>query len=574
MQEQRDVITGTVADATSQGVSVLMSAKVAGDPSQSSSAVTANSHLKLHPQAFREGLVGLASQEFIDKVVTACSEGVNIGYDGPRVRQEHHNWPSTTEHADAVAASIIKDINRGTTAGPFLSPPFSTFVGSPMGCFQKKRSSKYRVIHDLSYPPGSSINSFIDIDQFRVQYLSFDDVVNNIQQLGQGTLLAKLDLEDAFKHIPVRQEDWPLLGYTFTVTDPSSHQPIKLYFFDKVLQFGCRSSPKLFNDIAAATNLVMFKNGVSYSDHYLDDFVTMGPPRSNECADNLNIMLQTCADVGFAVNPHKVVQPTTTLEFLGIVLDTEKMEMRISTERMHDILSELQQWLFKKRATKRQLLSLIGKLMFVCRVVKPGRIFVQRLINLSKSVSCLHHKIRITSDAMFDIQWWLKFLPSWNRKSVFYNAQWIDSDVLHLYTDASNVAVAAYYNGHWFAIPFQGVFVTLGMFSINWRELCAIALALATWGEQWQGQRIVLHCDNMCVVECLTRGCSRSPDMMRLIRNMFFLCAQYSVEISARYVNTKNNDIADSLSRLQFDRFFECAPMADRYMTAPNTMVL
>ena len=285
-------------------------------------------------------------------------------------------------------------------------------------------------------------------------------------------------------------------------------------------------------------------------------------------------MLQTCSDVGFAVNPQKVEQPTTTLEFLGIVLDTVKMEMRISIERMNDILTELRQWVFRKRATKRQLLSLIGKLMFVCRVVKPGRIFVQRLINLSKSVSCLHHKVRITSDAIMDIQWWLQFLPSWNRKSVFYNVHWIDSDVLHLYTDASNVALAAYFDGHWFVIPFEGKFITLAMFSINWRELCAIALAVATWGELWQGQRIVLHCDNNCVVECLNKGCSRSPDMMRLIRNMFFLCAKYSVEISARYVNTKANDIADSLSRLQFERFFACAPLADKYMSIPNITVL
>ena len=518
--------------------------------------------------------MGRASQEFIDKIVSACSSGVNIGYEGPCTSIVHSNWPSTYEHADAVAASILKDIHRGTAAGPFLEKPLSTFVGSPMGCFQKKRSSKYRVIHDLSYPPGSSINDFIDINNFRMHYLSLDDVVAHIQRLGHGTLLAKLDLEDAFKFIPVRSEDWPLLGYTLSFIDPLTQQQRTLYFFDKVLQFGCRSSPKLFSDFAVAANLVMKKNGVTYSDQYLDDFITMGPPGSLRCKQNLDTMISTCHDLGFKLNPDKVVEPTTCLEFLGIVLDTDKMEMRISEASMKDILNELNQWLYRQKVTKRQLLSLIGKLMFVCRVVRPGRIFVQQLIDLSKQARHLHHKVRLSVDALLDIEWWIKFLPSWNGKSVFYNSYWTDSNTMHLYSDASNKAVAAYFDGHWFVVPFEGRFVILSLFSINWRELCAVALAVATWGSQWQGHRIVMHCDNMCVVECINRGASKSPDMMRLIRNMFYVCAQYGVEVMARYVNTHCNDIADSLSRLQYDRFYRCAPMADQVMTEPNLSVL
>ena len=518
--------------------------------------------------------MGLASQEFIDRIVHGCSYGVSIGYDGPRIYREHKNWPSTYEHADAVATCILKDIHRGTTAGPFTSLPSSSFVGSPMGCFQKKRSSKYRVIHDLSYPPGSSINDFINIENYRMHYLSLDDVVSHIQTLGHRSLLAKLDLEDAFKFIPVCEEDWPLLGYTFSFTDPSTQSQTKLYFYDKVLQFGCRSSPKLFSDFAIAANLVMKRNGVTYSDQYLDDFITVGPPGSLICKKNLDIMTSTCQELGFKVNPDKVVQPTTCLEFLGIVLDTEKMEMRISDVRMTEILSELQQWMFMKKATKRQLLSLIGKLIFVCRVVRPGRIFVQRLIDLSKTARYLHHKVCLTKDALLDIEWWIRFLPSWNGKSVFYNTQWTDSDVMHLYTDASNVALGAYFHGQWFVVPFVGCYATFSLLSINWRELCAVALAVATWGSQWQGQRIVMHCDNMCVVECINHGASRSPDLMRLIRNMFYVCAQYGVEVTARYVNTHCNDIADSLSRLQFDRFYSCAPSADQIMTQPNMSVL
>ena len=199
---------------------------------------------------------------------------------------------------------------------------------------------------------------------------------------------------------------------------------------------------------------------------------------------------------------------------------------------------------------------------------------MQRLIDLSKQVRHLHHKVRLTVDALMDIEWWIKFLPSWNGKSVFYNTFWTDSNTMHLYSDASNVALAAYFDGQWFVVPFEGSLAVLSLFSINWREMCAVALAVSTWGSQWQGQRIIMHCDNMCVVECINHGASRSPDIMRLIRNMFFVCAQYGIEVTARYVNTKCNDIADSLSRLQFERFYSCAPMADKVMTHPDLSVL
>ena len=92
--------------------------------------------------------------------------------------------------------------------------PFIDFVGSPMGVFAKKCSFpvKYRIIHNLSRPPQDSVNDNIDLDAFRCFCGSFDDVVALIIKQGVGTLSAKLGLADAFKHILIRSQDWPLLG--------------------------------------------------------------------------------------------------------------------------------------------------------------------------------------------------------------------------------------------------------------------------------------------------------------------------------------------------------------------------
>ena len=525
---------------------------------------------RLNPEAFRKGLAPHSDRDFVDYIVSACTEGVDIGYRGPRYYRESPNWPSTTKYAVHVQADIDKHVAAGTKIGPFFQPPFANFVGSPMGAFPKKRSStKFRIIHDLSWPPGHSVNEYISKEDYRIQYLSLDEIITSIKRLGQHTLLAKLDLESAFHHIPVRAKDYELLGSTFYRYNPATNSYIKEYYYDTVLQFGARSAPCNFTDFAVAARLVMKYNGATYAEQYLDDFITMGKADTNECQHNLDIMIQTCHDLSFAINPDKLCNASTVMEYLGIILDTNLMQARISQDQLHDILDELLQWTHRKSATKRQILSLVGKLQFVSHVVRPGRTFVHRMINLAKQVPHLHHRIALTSAFQKDVAWWIHYLPCWNGVSLFYQEEWESSVDMHIYTDSSDLAAAGYYQGAWFVVPFAGILAPLRDMSINWRELFAIVVAAATFGHQWSSKRILFHCDNMCIVEVLNSGTCKSDPIMDLVRHLFYISAKCSFELSACYVNTKVNDIADSLSRLQFARFRTLAPGADCNMTPP-----
>ena len=49
--------------------------------------------------------------------------------------------------------------------------------------------------------------------------------------------------------------------------------------------------------------------------------------------------------------------------------------MRLSAEKLHVLKIEILGWSTKKKTTKKVLLSIIGKLAFAVKVVKPGRIF-------------------------------------------------------------------------------------------------------------------------------------------------------------------------------------------------------
>ena len=135
------------------------------------------------------------------------------------------------------------------------------FFGLPMGRVGKKHSFpvKYRIIHDLSWPPQDSVNNHIDPDAFQSFYGSIDDAVALIMKHGVGTMSAKLYLADAFKHIIVRSHDWPLLGSSWDLHQPDGSM-VCLYYVDLFLPFVQHSSPALFNEYADALHYVPCKS--------------------------------------------------------------------------------------------------------------------------------------------------------------------------------------------------------------------------------------------------------------------------------------------------------------------------
>ena len=80
------------------------------------------------------------------------------------------NHKSALIHATALESIISEELKSNRIAGPFPSPPFHPLVLSPLGVVPKKESGKFRVIHNLSYPPNQSVNSSIDPQDASVSY--------------------------------------------------------------------------------------------------------------------------------------------------------------------------------------------------------------------------------------------------------------------------------------------------------------------------------------------------------------------------------------------------------------------
>ena len=329
----------------------------------------------------------------------------------------------------------------------------------------------------------------------------------------------------------------------------------------KCLLFSLLSSPALFNDLAEALVWILrHRYAVPHIIHYLDDFFTAGPPYSTACQQNITLMTDLCARVNAPLKHEKTDGPATTLTFLGIELDSVAMTGSISQTRKDELLQSLHDLVQRHTCTKRSLLSLIGKLAFACKVVPPGRIFLRRLIDLSTTVSRLHHHITLNKEAKADLHWWLQFLPTWPGTSLLLQSHWTLAPHMQLATDASDLGYGGFWAGRWFSQPWPP---GLHRNPIAWREMYAVLAACTTWGHAWQWKRILFHCDNATVVAIWQKGSTRCPRLMTLVRALYFTAAAHYFHLAITHIPGTRNQLADHLSRLSLQAFRAAAPTAD-----------
>ena len=163
---------------------------------------------------------------------------------------------------------------------------------SPIGVIPKRnRPNNWRLIVDLSSPDGQSVNDGLDRAQCSIRYVSIDDAVQLIRGLGEGSLLAKLYLKDAYRIVPVHPDDRPLLGMRWRES----------LYVNTVLPFGLRSAPKIFSALADGLIWIMNLKGVDPSLHYLDDFLLLGPPASSACVEALATAFSICNELGVPI---------------------------------------------------------------------------------------------------------------------------------------------------------------------------------------------------------------------------------------------------------------------------------
>ena len=150
--------------------------------------------------------------------------------------------------------------------------------------------------------------------------------------------------------------------------------------------------------MADAIEWCITKQGVQHVYHYLDDFIVLGSPGTEECSAYLGILQCVCQELGVLLAPEKQDGPAEVLTFLGIEIDTVRQELRLPTDKLERLLQTVDKWENRRGCTRRELESLIGTLQHAYKVIRPGRSFLRQAISLPTIAKQPHHHICLKAE--------------------------------------------------------------------------------------------------------------------------------------------------------------------------------
>ena len=284
----------------------------------------------LNVSQFTPDLAGHPDRQAVVYVLEGPQHGFRLRFQpARRLKPTKKNKPSALQSPKVTDNHLATEVARGRVAGPFPSPPLPNLQVSSFGVIPKiGQPSKWRLIVDMSSPHGSSVNDGIDSGEFSMHYIHLDQIINMIAKHGPGALMAKFDVEAAYRNIAVHPDDRYLLGMKWRGQ----------FFVDLALPSGLHSAPYIFNSVADLVKWII-RNKYSVPDlmHYLDDFITAGPAGSLQCSQNLQTSLAVCQSLGLPLHRNKCISPSTCLVVLGIELDSLDQTARLPARETDDL---------------------------------------------------------------------------------------------------------------------------------------------------------------------------------------------------------------------------------------------
>ena len=275
--------------------------------------------------------MSLSQCAMADQVLSDLKLGADTLVDTSKVPNaiignKHMDPEAKVNCADQLATSV-KD---GIICGPFDKPPLEGFRSNPL--FVVARNGKYRLILDLSSPPGESYNDAIDKDNVpSITMTSPREIADQLYEFGSTAYLSKADHKGAFKLVPVLLNLVRLQGFEF----------LGKFFVEPQLVFGSRSSPAIYDRLHEIFLLVaQLRSDVPsrYLHRTLDDFVAVTPDRdTNQRIVDAYVNLAREINLPLAPldNPEKAFLVKQQGVILGVELDAKECRWRLPTDKVH-----------------------------------------------------------------------------------------------------------------------------------------------------------------------------------------------------------------------------------------------
>ncbi|OWZ10482.1 LOW QUALITY PROTEIN: Cleavage induced protein [Phytophthora megakarya] len=495
--------------------------------------------------------------------------------------------PRNHTSAQRAMSSLVKQIRKGQDADQYLVldidllPSLENVTSSPFGAVQKGTaalSEDARVIHDLSYPDGGSVNdNTVADDSGMITYNGPHDLATRIMEVENEfpgiTKLMSGDVAGAFRHLAIHADH---VG-RFAGTIPE----LGLLIIDLCCPFGWTLSPQHYWTAGGAISHLYASAAPKWSHQpqkgartfdaktWCDDHNLIEPDIGSRLVEaNLALRRSMTTILGpEAVNEEKFTLWKREGKMLGLMWNIPRSTLAMPPEKITKALCRIDDMLRRERTTQQNIRKLLGSLRHVVTCIPAAKPFFQQLSALTWGPR-RYSAIRVTAAARDDLYWFRSILYYADLNAVplsrFSGSQPVDYEI---FMDASDYGLCAVFptRREYIQVRFnQEELLNIakfratgdGDYNINLRELMSAVYASITWGSNWAGRSTSEPChvrfwiDNTSAIAWNNRRSSRNHEAQRLLRILSLLEVKHSFFASAAHIPGENNVLADAGSRV------------------------
>lgn len=506
---------------------------------------------QLKPNYWEFELANEEDLELKDYLKTGINEGFRVIDKQAPVKSyfcENYNsvlfGESTSFINDLIVTELLQD--------KFILSDHKPICVHALGAVLKKEGG-YRPITDCKRPLQQSINNYMEETFKPFTYKTSDQVC---EEMTPGCYMATVDIKQAYRTVSVHPQDREYMGISWRLNDDPC------YLLDTRLAFGLRCAPYVFTRISDFVSKCMARKGFKVL-NYIDDFWIKEETFAS-CAKAQMELIVLLGRMGFSIAWSKCTSPSQKCVYLGLEFNSKNMTISLPKEKLIKLHKELEFFVNKTRATKHQIRRLAGVLSHSARVIRGGRTFSRRILNLLKGMKEGNPRIYLNEGFHLDLQWWRNCYEIFNGSCSIIKYNFGNRNIVC--SDASLNGYGLTFNNDWMAGYFNtSLFPTdvhqvhshhwsnvylHGDGNINVLELVPILIAARYFGPRWENFHIVCHSDNTQVVGAINKGVSINKLSMSILRELFWLSVKYNFYLTARHIAGISNVVPDLLSRV------------------------
>lgn len=389
-----------------------------------------------------------------------------------------------------------------------------------------KRDGSHRLILNLKH-----LNDCVEKHHFKMETLK-----TALTLIKPNVFFASIDLKQAYYSVPISRDSKKYLRFRWQG---------KTYEYS-CLPNGLSTAPRIFTKLLKPMYASLRKLGHT-NVAYIDDSLLQSDTRE-QCIKNIQDTILLVDDLGFTIHQEKsVVIPTQQITFVGFILCSVTMTVRLTPEKVQEHIALCKDILASRLITIRTFAKLIGK----CVASEPGvqyaalyykSLEIERDLALKSSKGNFDDKLSLTDSSRNCVQWWIDNLENAYRSIVIPRSnRRIESDSSGSGWGCHDVTHNVKMHGQWSDSE--------KLLHINYLELKAAFLALKYLCSSARNEHIQLYLDNTTAIKYISKMGGRKPQLNELAKDIWLWCIERSILISCFHIPGKLNTTADRLSR-------------------------